>query len=477
MRVQYDRHTDGRRGKRLTGRSVPVATCGRCRARLASDNAGGLCSPCSRVDRAAVRIPPASFWVSEPVQRAVARRDFGLIIKAARAAGDPPVRQAEMGVWLGLSQAQVSRIESGRSPVNDLVKLTRWAHVLGAPADVLWFRLAPPLVPAVPAAAASEGMPTLPSAPAVVAVGPSRLIGRDEVDVVRETTRAFRQIDNRFGGGRARSAVSAYLGTEIEDALSGGRFARGARPVFERAAAELFQLAGWMSYDVGDAREGRSQLRKALDLATAAGDEALTAEMLAGMSHQAAFLRRTDETIDLALAARRAAHRSGSPALQAESAVLEAQGLALMSDARGAVAALARADKLFAKAVPENTPQFLGYFDRAYLSARFAQVLRDVGRSADAERFARDSLLMSDGYERGRMFNTALLASILADSGSVEESVSVARDAVRMAGRVRSARAQGYLRDVATRLAPYRTHADVASLLRDMVSAGVNVRP
>ena len=454
------------------------AACVRCGARLASDNASGLCSPCSRVDPATARTPPASFWVSEPVLRAVARRDFGLIVKAARAACDPPVRQAEMGAWLSLSQAQVSRIESGRSLVNDLVKLTRWANVLGAPADVLWFQLAPPPVPDVPAATAPEGLPTLlPSAPAVVAVGPFRLIGRDEVDVVRETTRAFREIDNQFGGGRARSAVSAYLGTEIEDALSNGRFARGARPVFERAAAELFQLAGWMSYDVGDAREGRSQLRKALDLATAAGDEALTAEMLAGMSHQAAFLRRTDETIDLALAARRAAHRSGSPALQAESAVLEAQGLALMRDARGAVAALARADKLFTKAAPENTPQFLEYFDRAYLSAKFAHALRDLGRSADAERFARDSLQMSDGYERGRMFNTALLASVLADSGSVEESVLVARDAVRMAGRVRSARAQGYLRDVATRLAPYRAHTDVASLLRDMASKGVNVRP
>ncbi|MGH3612368.1 MAG: hypothetical protein ACRDRK_07170 [Pseudonocardia sp.] len=130
-----------------------------------------------------------------------------------------------------------------------------------------------------------------------------------------------------------------------------------------------------MSYDVGDERRGRTQLRQAFELATPAGDDALTAEMLAAMSHQAAFARRPDEAIDLALAARRAAHRSGVPALQAESAALEAQGLALTGDLRGCIGALRRAESLFLAATEDNTPPWLRYFDRAYLSAKFAQAL------------------------------------------------------------------------------------------------------
>ncbi|EGX60481.1 putative DNA-binding protein [Streptomyces zinciresistens K42] len=42
--------------------------------------------------------------------------------------------------WLGLTQAQLSRIENGAAP-QDLGKLMQWAHSLGAPADLLWFKL------------------------------------------------------------------------------------------------------------------------------------------------------------------------------------------------------------------------------------------------------------------------------------------------------------------------------------------------
>jgi transcriptional regulator with XRE-family HTH domain len=459
---------------RKNGRSCVV-----CGARLAGDNTGGMCSPCDR-GRVEDARPPPTFWTSDTAARAIARGDFGLVIKAAREACDPCVTQAGMGLWLGLSQAQVSRIESGRTPTNDLAKLVRWAQILGAPAGSLWFDF-----PAGPGSVTVDKVisyqpPALPPAaaapPPSLVPGSRRMIGLDDVDVVREATRAFRQIDNRFGGGHARSAVASFLGSEIEGALSDGRFARGARPGYERAAAELFQLAGWMAYDVGDERQGRSRLRQALELATAAGDESLTAEMLAAMSHQAVSSRRSDEAIDLALAARRAAHRSGAPALQAESAALEARGLALAGDARGCIAALGRAERVFGSATDANTPNWLRYFDRAYLSATFAHALRDLGRPRDAERFARDSLLMSEGYDRGRLFNTALLASILAGCGRIDESVAAARQALEMAGKVRSVRAQGYLRDIATRLMPFEKVPDVSRIHRDIKAAGVNLR-
>ena len=181
-----------------------------------------------------------------------------------------------------------------------------------------------------------------------------------------------------------------------------------------------------MAYDVGDDRAGKHHLQRALGIASEVGDDALTSEMLAAMSHQAAFSRSSDETIDLALAARRSASRSGAPALHAESFALEAQGLALRGDGRGCISALHKAEQAFLAANAENTPSWLNYFDRAYLSAKFAQALRDLGRPDDAERFARDSLQMSDGYERGRLFNIALLSSILVDWGEVAEAVTFA---------------------------------------------------
>lgn len=470
-------------------------SCDACGAHLAADNEYDWCSPCARrldAGSSGPRTPSKDFWRSSPVLRAVQGQDFGQLLKAWRTTLQPVATQVEVAQWLGLSQAQVSRIESGRTRVNDLSKLVRWARVLGARGDCLWFTIPedendqaqPQASVAVTLPPVLEGgLAEIPGGKIASerGVGQARYsarqsVGQDDVAVIREATSTFRQIDNRFGGGRARVAVSAFLETEVSVALGDGRFSRGARGPFEQAAAEMYQLAGWMSYDVGDERRGRAHLRRALEIATSAGDDALTAEMLAAMSHQAAFAGRGDEAVDLALAARRAAQRSGAPALQAESAVLEAQGLALMRDARGAIAALKRAETLFLMATDGNTPAWLGYFDRAYLSAKFAQTLRDLRMPGEAERFARDSLRMSEGYERGRLFNTALLSSILVDRGEIDAAVAVARDAVAMAGRVRSARAGRYLRDIGTRLVPVQGDPAVAALRRDMLAMGVDLR-
>lgn len=59
-----------------------------------------------------------------------------------------------------------------------------------------------------------------------------------------------------------------------------------------------------MSYDVGDADSGRRHLRHAMHPYHDIGDDALAGEMLAGMSHQAAFLRFPELAIDLAQAAK-----------------------------------------------------------------------------------------------------------------------------------------------------------------------------
>lgn len=112
------------------------------------------------------------------------------------------------------------------------------------------------------------------------------------------------------------------------------------------------------------------------------------------------------------------------------------------------------------------------YFDEAYLSAKFAHTLRDLGRSADAERFARSSLHMTEGYDRGRLFNTALLSSVLVSQGQIDEGAEHALIAVRMTGRVRSVRAHGYLRDIATRLAQYPTHPRTAGIQREIAAIG-----
>ncbi|MQS11200.1 helix-turn-helix domain-containing protein [Streptomyces kaniharaensis] len=54
--------------------------------------------------------------------------------------GPRGVPQSVVAQWLGLTQAQVSRIETG-PPVTDLISLTHYARVLGVPEERLWFSL------------------------------------------------------------------------------------------------------------------------------------------------------------------------------------------------------------------------------------------------------------------------------------------------------------------------------------------------
>ncbi|MEU5694203.1 helix-turn-helix transcriptional regulator [Actinosynnema sp. NPDC020468] len=438
---------------------------------MATDNNCSLCAACGRQDERLVRAPekPTEFWMASDFRDAFVDRHFGRVIYAYRYAHNPPLTQDMVARWLNLSQGQVSNLERAVRAPQELVKLERWARALRVPEALLWFRLSE-----APGSGRGGGgsrgfgwfTETVPFVP------DARGVGLPEVEVMRGMTRTFRQLDNRFGGGHARSVVGNYLVGEAVPMLRGGRFRDGVRRELFAAVAELNQLAGWMAYDTGDVDSGRRHLRQALALCKEVGDDALAAEMLAGMSHHAAFCRVPVLAVDLARGARVTASRTPFGVLQAEAAVMEAHGLALQRNVKGAVAALNDAERLFSAADGE-VPEWLGYFDAAYLAAKFAHCFRDLGRPDEAEGFARRSLKMIEGYERGRLFNTALLASILADQRRVEEACEVGLAALRMAGTFDSVRTVAYLMDVVTRLVPFRGEPAVEELFAGMRAAGI----
>ncbi|HEX8760325.1 MAG TPA: helix-turn-helix domain-containing protein [Pseudonocardiaceae bacterium] len=434
------------------------------------------------------------FWQRPALRDALESRHFGQVLNAYRYEHRPVLTQAKVGRWLGLTQGQVSRLERTAQPSHDLLKLEQWARALHIPQRYLWFQL--PRQPAdaylrprdasslddesetggedvqrrqLLRAAAVGAASVSSSAFGWFSTQPApqsgvRAVGMTDVQIVREMTQTFRRLDNRFGGGHARSAVTNYLGSDVLPLMHEGRYRDSVRRELSAAVAELNQLAGWMAYDVGDADSGHRHLRNAMHLCQHVGDDALAGEMLAGMSHQAAFRRSATLATDLARAAKDNAKRAGVPALVSESAVMEAHGLALANDAHGCLAALRESEEAFVAAEDRDRPQWLAYFDGAYLAAKFGHCFRDLGRPAEAERFARRSLEMIDGYDRGRLFNLALLASALADQRKVEEACETGLAAVRLASDVRSARTVTYLIDLSHRLAPFRAEPAVRML-------------
>jgi tetratricopeptide (TPR) repeat protein len=479
--------------------------CQGCGTPLARDNRSRRCGPCSRHEAQTSCAPtkPDDFWRRAALRDALGARHFGQVLYAYRHEHRPVLTQATVGRWLGLTQGQISRMERTAQPTHDLNKLDQWARSLHIPQRYLWFQLsrrpdhadARPrhadslgyeseagdedvqrrqLLRAASAGAASAGSlvfgwfgakPPPPSA--------SRAVGMTDVQIIREMTQTFRRLDNRFGGGHARTALTNYLASDVLPLLREGRYRDDVHRDLFAAVAESFQLAGWMAYDVGDVDSGRRYLRQAIHLCQDVGDDALAGEMLAGMSHQAAFWRSPALAIELARAAKDNGKRVGVPALVSESAVMEAHGLALVNDARGCLAALRESEQAFAAVEKRDRPEWLAYFDGAYLAAKFGRCFRDLGRPVEAERFARRSLDMRDGHERGKLFNLALLASVLADQRKVDEACETGMVALRIAHDVRSARTAIDLADLSRRLAPFRAESAVRMLDERMKAAGV----
>ncbi|MFI6597806.1 hypothetical protein ACIBHX_16230 [Nonomuraea sp. NPDC050536] len=292
----------------------------------------------------------------------------------------------------------------------------------------------------------------------------SRRVGKADIAAIHEITRSFGELDNRFGSGRVRSSVIKYLDSAVSPLLKEGSYGEATGKQLALAAAELTRLAGWMAYDLEQHGLAQRYLIQALRLARGAGDHALGAEILAGMAHQAIYMGQPAHALDLARAAQMSARQSDTPALVASCHVLEAHAHAGLGDARSCATSLHQSEVSFDRRVRADEPEWLGYFDEAYLSAKFAHCFRDLGEGDRTVRQARRSLDMDGRFVRGKMFNLSLLTAGLLQCGELEEACTAAAEAFTMAGELQSARSRSYANDLRRRLEPYKSEPVVIEL-------------
>lgn len=318
-------------------------------------------------------------------------------------------------------------------------------------------------------AAAAFAAPTLHAIVGTGSAAPHRdsgtqTVGAPQLGFIQDMTKHLATVDNRYGGGQVRRAAVAFLDGEVAPLLTKGRFSASIGRSLIREAAELARLVGWMTHDVG--RHGLAQryLIQALHLADAAGDRALASEILAAMSQQATYMNEPREAVDLARGARTLAQREGLSALIAETSLMEAHGHAKAGESAACAAALSAAETALDQADRTSDPHWIGYFDEAYLSAKFGHCFRELGDHEHAVRFAERSLHMTEGYARGRVFNLTLLAHSHAQAGNLAEACAVGHEAATAAAGMRSQRVVRHLRDFRQALAPAKGSAEVVAL-------------
>jgi hypothetical protein len=435
--------------------AAPARYCHSCAGRLARDNTGSRCAQCirrGRLERDNAPGVPDQFWQTDQLRDAFAAQHMGRVSVAYRT--NPhhrrPISQERLGRWLGLTQAQVSRIESGQ-PIRDLDRLMHWVRTLRVPPHMLWFDLPgrprPTPVAAAPAAW-STGAPLTP----VSAAG-------ETLETIRSAALAFRAADRQLGGGRLYPVVVRFIQTEVAPELVGHQYPPSA--VFS-AAASLTDMAGWLAYDDDRADLAAQHFVQAFGLATAAGDQALSAQALVSRSHLALENDHPRDAVRLAQAG--LALVPGDPRcgeLRSRLHAMKARGNALAGAAPACLAALRDAEQELARAVAGGH-EWLSPFDEAALAAEAAICLRDLNDWGAAERQALRVLeLRTPDRARSRAFTNLTLATVQLGRGDLDAACETGARVLDASTRLTSDRVVGQVRALGRQLEP---HAGVATV-------------
>jgi hypothetical protein len=128
---------------------------------------------------------------------------------------------------------------------------------------------------------------------------------------------------------------------------------------------------------------------------------------------------------------------------------MEARALARLGDAKTCDRALAEAVREFERRRPQDDPDWIRYFDEAELAAEFGHCLRDLGRPADAARYASRSVVTDTGtgFVRSDFFATMVLADAYLAAGDLEQACATTLRALTDGALIRSGRCVNYLRD------------------------------
>ncbi|MGH3869869.1 MAG: hypothetical protein ACRDQ4_27970 [Pseudonocardiaceae bacterium] len=126
--------------------------------------------------------------------------------------------------------------------------------------------------------------------------------GRGDLEAVREMASIFSRVDQRRGGGHARTALIQYLTSDVASYLRGSYTDERVRKDMFAAASELAYLSGWTTFDNAEHFIAQHYFAIAVKLAAEADDPPMAGHVLRAMAHQAVGLGRFHQRLELAAA-------------------------------------------------------------------------------------------------------------------------------------------------------------------------------
>ncbi|WP_231933347.1 helix-turn-helix domain-containing protein [Micromonospora coxensis] len=477
------------------------ANCPRCGGRLARDNDSGRCAPCQAAERDRMSAPPvvpASFWEHEPVRQALASRHLGRVIRAYRCHpyhGRSVLPQTVVAGWLGITQAQLSRVENG-PPVVHLDRLAHWAKVLGIPASQLWFAL-----PGAPSAASPQSTDSTPpdldplmatdesrrallAGIAAVAAGAGllgavalprpRRLGPADIARLNAVLELYRSVDYECGGGLLYREVDRFAQSVY--ALLDWSHPESLTPRLVGSVAAARQLAGWTALDAGLHDHAQRHFAAAERAALAADDVLLAARVRYCQARQLQHQRHNRDALATLQLARIQLGSAAAPAVSAMLHGAEAAALAAVGQRREALAALGRSTDAFDRITVDREPEWMRFYDRGELLAQYGRVYRDLARAdrrhaPDAVRWVQEAVAaFGQQNVRSTVLNEVGLCSAMFLADDPQQAVAVGRRAIGRAGTLTSQRTVDRVRNLRRDMTTCRNDPEVVAFARELAA-------
>jgi hypothetical protein len=283
----------------------------------------------------------------------------------------------------------------------------------------------------------------------------SSRVGMAEAEAIRDTFSAFQELDTKYGGAHARTALIQYLNSDVAPLLEKSSTDSVGRAVFG-AAAELTYLAGLTAFDSGQHGLAERYFVQALRLASEAEEHAFAGNILAAMSHMAASHGDGHEAVQLAKAGLCGAKSTGIHSVEMRLNAMLARGHALLMEPDKCAVALSKAEVALDKAKPGCELSWCRFLDGAFLAGETAQCFLALGQPELAQRFAVESVKSNSQRTRRLALSQVVLASSYVQMDEPEAGCSEGKQALNLIVRIKSSRSLMTLRDFASSLYHYQ---------------------
>jgi transcriptional regulator with XRE-family HTH domain len=371
-----------------------------------------------------------------------------------------------MNAWAGrdtLTRHEISRWERGD------VTPRAWLVALGAVLDVpvAQLRLAARSAnshPSDPVRIAHEWLVTDP--PHVTARAFGRRIGTALVTQLQARAAELRRLDDHLAGGDTHRLVTRELATTIELINEAAYTEHTGRALFT-VAAELAQLAGWVSSDAGLHRQAADLYLHGVRMATEAGDQAVAANNLSSLAYQTANVGDPADAVLIACSAAAGA-ADAPPRVRALLAERVAWAQARANQATPAERALDQVDELLGDDSPAEPPDWVYWLDRREADVMAGRCYTELRRPLRAvPLLERTTGAYRTDARRELALYLSWLAIAYADARELDEACRVARQMAELTHHMASARTRQRLQRAIARLQEF---GDVPQI-RELVNA------